>query len=1358
MRGFELTLQPESLQVSDVSLLRQFDGATVFIARDEADAAVGDAIAEHLQGHGAQVIAGDHAALRSRPARSIQHLITVLPRRPADGVANHDSLAPVVERLSDIAVVSAEQGCASVSIVQSGALATLGRGDVGVTGIAQGCARAFAASLHLERPTAKIRVLDIEEAMAPVDVAIRVAAELAVDGGYVASFHDGESGRHIGRMAVVSAAAMPPRDIPWNGDDVVIVTGGGKGITAECALAFARQTRVRTVLVGSTTTDQALRSGSEIAATLERFRNAGLTARYYACDIADAGAVSELVRQVETEVGPVSGFVHGAGVNKPRRAEQVNAAQAMAEIAPKLLGALNFVAALDASPLKLIVGLGSIIGLTGMPGNAWYAFSNEALDLVLQQHRARHPSVDVVTVAYSVWAEVGMGAKLGSTDKLAKMGIDAIPKDQGVDYFLACALRRQPASQIVVASRLGGLDTWPIARDLAPLHRDRRFVEEVIAHEPGVELVCRTRLSIDSDLYLKDHYYRGVYLFPTVFGLEAMAQLAGAVLDRANLSAVSLENVSLERPIVVNGGAGERIELHALVLDRTDDAQPLKVRVGIRTEQTGFKRDHFAGTVVFAPPSHDAGIPSLASRSAEPVPMLDPMIDLYGGLLFQGAVFQRIEQVFEMGWGGSFTAVRRGAESTYFHADLPSRLHLGDPSFRDALLQTAQLSEKGQYLPVHIDTLHLHDLEQSNRGTMRVANTITGRRSDELLCDVHACTEDGQVIESLLGYRLKRTVANDSAPTPDDWVDPSERDARLLDDALSQHSGALKIAVPKFSLAFVPGLSQMEKGRRHLSELPLFLEAIHRVAPDLGDQLDALEIQWSASGKPSVVGFPADDLNVSLSHDLSHCLSVCGFGAQGCDIESVDQRSAEQWRALLGDKREGILAALNHRGDTLDDAGTRIWCAVESAQKALGKAAVDLEILRSAGDAILWRASAAGEAEGVEVLTFPVVLTRPRRKMVGIVVKPATVTPPPGNAALPAVLAALDRGADDVGVTAFITQGPQGQTQTCHRFRVPFKEVTSRRRRLNFPVFADWMGMIRELAITGIAVDLVPDFASGRWGMVTNHSNISIVGDANCLDLIEGRLWISRVYGAANSSIDMHFDWVRIDDSGAEHPVASANMATTWVEITGHGTVELKPLPDYLSRFAHGYLPKEPFGDPLKRNGAPTHGLALKGALYRAPAAPKIEPELARHVFATSMEESNLVGNIYFSNYYHWQGRLLDRFLFGLSSDYFRAGVATSDLHCIDTRIEHLREAMPFDDIEVVMGLEGLFENGVRLHFDFYRVGAGGDRAKLAFGVSDFAWVVDADNAAGALTAPLPDWLKSALLQRAGRLASLAAG
>jgi hypothetical protein len=64
---------------------------------------------------------------------------------------------------------------------------------------------------------------------------------------------------------------------------------------------------------------------------------------------------------------------------------------------------------------------------------------------------------------------------------------------------------------------------------------------------------------------------------------------------------------------------------------------------------------------------------------------------------------------------------------------------------------------------------------------------------------------------------------------------------------------------------------------------------------------------------------------------------------------------------------------------------------------------------------------------------------------------------------------------------------------------------------------------------------------------------------------------------------------------------------------------------------------------------------------------------------------------------------------------------------------------MPFDRIFVSMSLEVLYECGVSLFFEYFRLEQGGKKSKLATGVHRAAWLV------GAVAAPLPSEILSAV-------------
>ena len=129
-----------------------------------------------------------------------------------------------------------------------------------------------------------------------------------------------------------------------------MATGGARGITAECTLAFAQETGVKIALVGSSSRPGPAAADDvsrEIRSVLERYAAAGLRCRYYTADVTDSAAVAALFEQVEQDLGPVTGLIHGAGLNHPRPITAVSSSAAAQECAPKVLGLVNLLDRLD---------------------------------------------------------------------------------------------------------------------------------------------------------------------------------------------------------------------------------------------------------------------------------------------------------------------------------------------------------------------------------------------------------------------------------------------------------------------------------------------------------------------------------------------------------------------------------------------------------------------------------------------------------------------------------------------------------------------------------------------------------------------------------------------------------------------------------------------------------------------------------------------------------------------------------------------------------------------------------------------------------------------------------------------------
>src|SRR5581483_6928146 len=233
-----------------------------------------------------------------------------------------------------------------LGLLLEGALAALEARAAGRFVLVQrdGGAASFARTLHLEAPELTTCVVDVPHEHPRA--AEWVIEEALAASGYVEAHYDPD-----GRRRVPLLRALPPPDgaaaLPLGPDDVLLVSGGGKGIGAVCALALARASGARLALLGRSLPDE----DAELAETLRRLTEAGLRFEYLQADVTDPEAVRRAVRAAEAALGPITAVLHSAGVNEPRLLAATDEAALLAALAPKVQGARNLLAALDARRL-----------------------------------------------------------------------------------------------------------------------------------------------------------------------------------------------------------------------------------------------------------------------------------------------------------------------------------------------------------------------------------------------------------------------------------------------------------------------------------------------------------------------------------------------------------------------------------------------------------------------------------------------------------------------------------------------------------------------------------------------------------------------------------------------------------------------------------------------------------------------------------------------------------------------------------------------------------------------------------------------------------------------------------------------
>lgn len=742
---------------------------------------------------------------------------------------------------------------------------------------------AIAKTARLEAPQLRVTVVDSP----PVPAATgRILADVAATAGYREVEYDVVGGRRVPVLRQVTPLAGEP---PLSSTDVLLVTGGGKGITAECALALAADGGARLAILGRS--DPA--TDPELAANLARMADAGIEVRYARADVTDAAAVRAAVAEVTSALGPVTAVLHGAGRNEPASLSSLDMEAFRRTLAPKLDGLAAVLDAIDGTALRLVVTFGSIIGRAGLRGEAHYATANDWLAEATAALNRRYPQCRAICLEWSVWSGVGMGERLSVVESLTREGITPITTDQGVAVLRQLLADPATPPAVVVTGRAEGIDT--VAYDQPPLPL-LRFVERPLVHYPGIELVVETRLASGSDPYLDDHLLDGNLLFPAVIGMEAMAQVATALRGRSERPVI--EQAEFLRPIVVPREGETTIRIAGLA------SQPDLVQVAIRSSETGFGADHFRATLRFGRTEVTAGAPEPVAPDVPPVP-LDPARDLYGDLLFQSGRFRRLLRYRRAAARHAEADVTTHAAS-WFGAFLPGDLVLGDPGARDAFMHGLQVCvPHATLLPAAIERVQLDGAGRAGTPELTFAATERSRDGDTYIYDIAVRVPDGTVVERWDGLQLRAVRKTDGDRSwPPALLGPYLQ--RRLEDLLGI---SLDVVVE-------PDADADRQSRTAV--------AVHRAGGE-----EAV-VRYRPNGRPEVPG----DRTVTASHGAGVTMAVIGSSPVGCDVEPVMSRPDGEWATLLKPHETLVDLLVTEAGGTRDLAATLVWCALESLEKS----------------------------------------------------------------------------------------------------------------------------------------------------------------------------------------------------------------------------------------------------------------------------------------------------------------------------------------------------------------------------------------------------------------------------------------
>ena len=640
-----------------------------------------------------------------------------------------------------------------------------------------GCA-GLARTVAQEWPGVSVKAIDLECAgRSGEELAIAIADELTA-GGPDLDVGLSASGR---RFVLRSRQVDVVRGTPClNDGDVVVASGGARGVTATTLIGLAHEAALRFVLLGRTelvdepaccagiVSDvelkrvllaEAVANGEkltpailgkrvgvitacrEVRETIVQIEEAGSQARYLAVDVTSLASVSSALQIVRANWGGIAAVVHGAGVIADKRVAEKTADQFDRVFDTKVEGLRTLLAATAEDKLSLLCLFSSVAARCGNVGQVDYAMANEILNKVaLAETQRRGAACLVKSLGWGPWEGGMVTPQLKA--HFESMNVPLIPLAVGAQMLVDEVAGSAPAQVDLV---LGG---EPKAEALAD------------AESPGRSISLNVVVGAETHPYLADHAINGTPVVPIVFAIEWFSRAArafGPELVLAKLTNLQvLRGITLRdfahshEQLVINAQQSNSGSGVALALELTDANGGVYYRCTAElVEQRG------------SAPAFTDNSKALSLGSWGDAPVYE------GALLFHGPDFQAINKVngiSDRGMVAELSGVAQSAWTDTAGCNASGSSWSSDPLAFDGGLQLALLWCKhvlgGASLPTGIAEIFIWS-DSLNKGTTHCTLTGQSAKGNKSVSDLAFCDASGKLVAEFIGvetHLLPKTV------------------------------------------------------------------------------------------------------------------------------------------------------------------------------------------------------------------------------------------------------------------------------------------------------------------------------------------------------------------------------------------------------------------------------------------------------------------------------------------------------------------------------------------------------------------------------------------------------------------------
>jgi NAD(P)-dependent dehydrogenase (short-subunit alcohol dehydrogenase family) len=446
-----------------------------------------------------------------------------------------------------------------------------------------------------------------------------------------------------------------------------LISGGAKGITAECTIKLAKKQPGKFILLGrsellATEPEYAqncheeaalkkrimenllsqgekptpmsvqkiynqINSSREIQKTITTIQQTGSTVEYINVDVTDKIALQQKINAVVNRLGTITGIIHGAGNLADKLIEKKTAQDFEKVYTAKVQGLENLLTCINPEQLQHLVLFSSVTGFYGNMGQSDYAIANEILNKSAHLIKQNHPHCHVVAINWGGWDSGMVTPEIKKA--FTERGIDIIPVEVGTQMLVKeLHPQHHATTQLVIGS--------PMSPPPAPLDTTLKTYR------------IRRRMTVENNPFLLDHMIAGYPVLPATCAMSWMINACEECYPGYRY--FSCKEFKFLKGIIFNETVAKEHILELQEITKTDgESIEIQAKILSKTPE-GKTHFHFSTTVklvrhlppVLTYPDVNLTPDNIITATGQELYQKDP------STLFHGPCFQAIEKVLNI--------------------------------------------------------------------------------------------------------------------------------------------------------------------------------------------------------------------------------------------------------------------------------------------------------------------------------------------------------------------------------------------------------------------------------------------------------------------------------------------------------------------------------------------------------------------------------------------------------------------------------------------------------------------------------------------------------------------------------------